>query len=68
MKKTKTEYINDDTLDPVTCKLRNRIVYGGPDFLRHLPIQHELKEPVCDLHAHAHGRGTREGKVRTQYM
>ena len=68
MKKPKAEQINDDTLDPVIGKLRNRIVYGGPDNLRHLPVQCELKEPVCALHRYAHGRDTSKGKVRAQCM
>ena len=43
VQKPKIEQINDDTLDPVIGKLRNRIVYGGPDNLRHLPVPCELK-------------------------
>ena len=67
-KKAKAERINDATLDPVIGKLRNRIVYGGPDNLRHLPVQCELKEPLCALHRYAHGRDNSKGKVRAQCM
>ena len=67
-KKPKAERINDATLDPVIGKLRNRIVFGGPDNLRHLPVQCDLKEPVCALHRYAHGRDNSEGKVRAQCM
>ena len=68
VQKPKAERINEKTLDPITGKLRNRIVYGGPDNLRHLPNVCDQKEPICALHRFAHGRDNNEGKVRAQCM
>ena len=33
-----------------------------------LPAQYETKEPICDLHRHAHGQENPEVKVREQCM
>ena len=46
----KANRINDETLDAVTGKLRNRLCYGGPDNLRHIPVKCLQKEPSCALH------------------
>ena len=68
VQKPKAEHINEKTLDPITGKLRNRIVYGGPDNLRHLPNVCDQKEPICALHIFSHGRDNNEVKVRAQCM
>ena len=68
VKKPKAERINEKYIAPITGKLRNRIVYGGPDNLRPLPNICEHKETICALHIFAHGRDNNEGKVRAQFM
>ena len=55
-------------IDPITGKLHNRIVYGGPDNLRYLPNVCDQKEPICALHRFADGRDNNEGKLRSQCM
>ena len=68
MQNPKAERINEKTLDPITGKLHNIIVYGVPDNLRHLSNACDRKEPICDLHIFAHERDNNEGKVRAQCM
>lgn len=68
VQKPKAERINETTLEPITGKLRNRIVYGGPNNIRHLPVVCDQKEPICALHRYAHGRDNNEGKMRAQCM
>jgi len=60
--------INEDTLDPVTCKLRNRLCYCGLDNLRHIPVKCLQQEPLCDLHRFAFRRNDNKGKIRAQCM
>ena len=60
--------INEQTLDPITGKLRNRLCYGGPHNLRHIPVKCSQREPLCALHRFAFGRENSSGKLRAQCM
>ena len=65
----KATRINDSSLDPIIGKLRNRLTYGGPDNLRHLPVKcTHLQEPLCALHRYSFGREDNRGKYRAQCM
>ena len=66
--KVRAVRINEHTLDPVIGKLRNILVYGGPDNLRHIYIKCMQEEPICSLHRFAFGRSDNKGKMRAQYM
>jgi hypothetical protein len=60
--------INEQTLDPITGKLRNRLCYGGQHNLRHIPVKCLQREPLCALHRFAFGRENTSGKLRAQCM
>ena len=60
--------INEQTLHPITGKLRNRLCYGGPHSLKHIPVKCLQKEPLCALHRFAFGRDSNSGKLRAQCM
>ena len=68
MTKARVVRINEHTLDPVIGKLRIRLVYGGPDNLRHIPIKCMQQEHICTLHIFAFGRSDNKGKMRAQCM
>ena len=66
--KIQTTRINEQTLDPITGKLRNRLCYGGQHNLCHIPVKYLQREPVCALHRFAFGRDNSSGKLRAQCM
>ena len=68
VKRPTAERIIADIFDPVIGKFCDIIVYGELEFLRYLPVQCKLKEPICLLHRYAHERGNSERKFRTQCM
>ena len=47
--------VNDAALDLLKVKLRNRVVFGGQDKLRHTPHQ-IIYEELCTLHRWKYGR------------
>ena len=68
MTKVRAVRINEHTLDPFIGKLRNRLVYGGPDNLRHIPIKCMQQDPICALHRFEFGSSDNKGKMRAQCM
>ena len=66
--KIQATQINEQTLDPITGKLRNRPCYGGQYNLRYIPVKCLQREPLCALHRFAFGRENTSGKLRAQCM
>ena len=55
----KCNRVNDETLDLLKGKLRNRVVFGGQDKLLHTP--HQISsEALCALHWWKYGRDNKK--------
>ena len=58
---------NDATLDLLKCKLRNRVVFGGQDKLRHTPHRSSSKA-FCELHRWKYGSDNKKSKKKGQVV